>query len=131
MGIEQDEKASKGSKIGIVLVILFIASLGGYLLFFSGEGFISEESKPGEESGTEEGSGTGRGSGTGEESEAYIGTGTESYSGDWSGSGYSGRWQFTVDWNTGNISGMYSTGDATTQMDGVVSEGTIKIWGPT
>lgn len=128
---DQNEKTCRGSKIGIILVILLIASLGVYFLFFSGEGFIGEESKPGEESGTEGESGTGEGTGTGGESEAYIGTGTESYSGDWSGSGYSGSWQFTVDWSTGNVSGMYSTGDTTTQIDGVVSQGTIDIWGPT
>jgi len=62
----------------------------------------------------------------------YTGTGSETFSGTWEGEGpdgdYSGEWQFTVDWETGDVSGFFQ-GDTSGDITGSVSEGAINAEG--
>lgn len=58
----------------------------------------------------------------------YTGTGTENYSGTWSGTGVSGTWEFAVDWGAGTVSGWF-TGDAAGNVTGSVSPGAISASG--
>ena len=58
----------------------------------------------------------------------YTGTGTENYSGTWSGTGVSGTWEFAVDWDAGTVSGWFA-GDAAGNVTGTVSPGAISASG--
>ncbi|KXA92949.1 hypothetical protein AKJ65_06855, partial [candidate division MSBL1 archaeon SCGC-AAA259E19] len=62
----------------------------------------------------------------------YSGTGTSTYSGTWSGEGpqaeYEGTWEFTVDWETGDVTGLFK-GDASGDISGSVSNGEITAEG--
>jgi len=61
----------------------------------------------------------------------YTGIGSENYSGNWSGSGYSGTWEFAVNWDAGTVSGWFTvTGYAgTADVAGTVSPGAIDAEG--
>jgi len=62
--------------------------------------------------------------------EGYTGTGTENYSGDWSGAGYSGTWEFAVNWDAGTVSGWFAAGAAGPyDVTGTVSPGAISAEG--
>lgn len=93
-----------GAIVVVVVVVAVAAAAGGYFVL-SGRG----------------GGGTG---GT------YTGSGTETYSGEWSSNNgnMSGTWQFTVDWDSGSITGSAS-GDFSADVSGSVSGGTIDAEG--
>ncbi len=63
-----------------------------------------------------------------EEEGGYIGTGTVTYSGNWSDTGLSGTWEFAVNFDAGTVSGSFS-GSASGTVTGSVSAGAISASG--
>jgi len=68
------------------------------------------------------------------DNDEYVGTGTETFSGDWEGEDalgqdeYEGTWEFTIDWDNEDVSGWFD-GDAEGDIDGSVSAGEITASG--
>ena len=60
--------------------------------------------------------------------QAYSGTGTERYEGTWSDTDVSGTWEFTVNWETGDITGS-TDGDVEADITGSAEDGTIEAEG--
>lgn len=58
----------------------------------------------------------------------YSGTGTETYEGTWSDSDVSGTWEFTVNWETGDITGS-TDGDVEADISGSAEDGAIEAEG--
>lgn len=58
----------------------------------------------------------------------YSGTGTEHYEGTWTDTDVSGTWQFTVDWETGEIEG-WTAGDVEVDITGSAEDGAIDAEG--
>ncbi|MFW5918686.1 MAG: hypothetical protein ACOCSP_01955 [archaeon] len=59
---------------------------------------------------------------------AYSGTGTEKYEGTWSDTDVSGTWKFTVNWETGDITGS-TDGDVEADITGSAEDGSIEAEG--
>lgn len=81
-----------------------------------------------ESQGTQDEGGAQDGEDATDDSEGYSGTGTDNYSGTWTSSQVSGTWEFTVDWEKGEITGSTS-GGYVADISGSVSGGTIDAEG--
>ncbi len=151
----EDERKDKRKDEGIPTIVIIIlvlvaaaviAAAGGYI-FMSGNGDdtstnggsddtdgVNDGSNDGSTDDTTDDTTDGEEDGTTNgETDHYVGTGEESYSGSWEGEGpqgndYEGTWEFTVNWDTGDVTGSFD-GDAAGDINGSVSEGELSAEG--